>query len=155
MKRVFILIAGLILLFCLSCNRNSDKQDFYGTYTFDKVSYLSPLSSSTIDYMNEQMAGTKYTIEADLFKIQTSDNTVEISSPNYVKEEIQNDLYALYDVHASIGDEVKYQYTIYKKDGNKTNWRLYVSSDNMWIASYVDNTANGSEIIMYIYKLLK
>ncbi|HYF81867.1 MAG TPA: hypothetical protein VEB00_02405 [Clostridia bacterium] len=155
MRRVFIIIAGLILLFCLSCSRNSDKRDFYGTYTFEEVSYLSLLSSSTINYMSERMAGTKYTIEADLFKIETSDNTVEISSPNYVKEEIKNDLSTLSDVYTSISDDVKYQYTIYKKDGNKTNWRLYVSSDNVWIGSYVDNTANGTEIIMYIYKLLR
>jgi hypothetical protein len=155
MKTVFILISGLVLLFCLSCSRNSDKQDFYGTYTFEEVSCLSPLSSSTIDYMNERMTGTKYTIEADLFKIETADNTVEISTPSYIKEEIQNDLSILSDVNTSIGDEVKYQYTIYKKDGNKTNLRLYVSSDNMCIGSYVDNTANGSEIIMYIFKLSK
>ncbi len=155
MKRVFILISGLVLLFCLSCSRNSDNQDFYGTYTFEEVSQLSPLSSSTIDFMNEQMTGTKYTIGADLFKIEASDYTVEINSPNYVKEEIKNDLSALANVYTAISDDVKYQYTIYKKDGNKTNWRLYVSSDNVWIGSYVDNTANGSEIIMYIYKLSK
>ena len=155
MKRVFILIAGLISLVCLSCCSNSNKQDFYGTYTFEKVSYLSPLSSSTIGYINERMVGTKYTIEADLFKIESADNTVEISSPNYVKEEIQNDLSTLYDVHTLDGNEVEYQYTICNKDGKKANWRLYVSSDYLWIASYVDNTANSSEIIMSIYKLSK
>lgn len=155
MKRVFILIAGLISLVCLSCCSKSDKQDFYGTYTFEKVSYLSPLSSSTIGYINERMVGTKYTIEADLFKIESADNTVEISSPNYVKEEIQNDLSTLYDVHTLDGNEVEYQYTICNIDGKKANWRLYVSSDYLWIASYVDNTANSSEIIMSIYKLSK
>lgn len=153
MKRVFILIAGLVLLFCTSCSRNSDKQDFYGTYTFEEVSYLSLLSSSTIDYMNERMAGTKYTIEADLFKIEAPDNTVEISSPDYVKEEIKNSLPVPADVYTSISDDIKYQYTIYKKDGAKTNWRLYISSGNVWIGSYADNTADGSEIIIHIYKL--
>lgn len=147
MKKAFILMVGLILLIFLSSCSDSDKQDFYGTYTFEKVSYLSPLSSSTIDYMNERMAGTKYTIEADSFKIEDTDKTVEVSSPNYVKEEIQNDL--------SPSDDVKYQYTIYSKDGDKTNWRLYASSTSMYIASYVDNTADGSEIIMSIFKLSK
>lgn len=140
-------MVGLILLIFLSSCSDSDKQDFYGTYTFEKVSYLSPLSSSTIDYMNERMAGTKYIIESDLFKIEDTDKIVEISSPNYVKEEIQNDL--------SPSDDVKYQYTIYSRDGNKTNLRLYASSDSMYIASYVDNTADGSEIIMSIFKLSK
>jgi hypothetical protein len=98
-------------------------------YKFEKVSYLSPLSSSTIDYINERMVGTKYIIEADLFKIESADNIVEISSPNYVKEEIQSDLSTLYDVHSLDGNEVECQYTICNKEGNKTNWRLYVSSD--------------------------
>lgn len=155
MKRVFMFIVGLISLICLFCCSISDKQDFYGMYKFEKVSYLSPLSSSTIDYINERMVGTKYIIEADLFKIESADNIVEISSPNYVKEEIQSDLSTLYDVHSLDGNEVECQYTICNKEGNKTNWRLYVSSDYLWIASYVDNTTNGSEIIMSIYKLSK
>jgi len=155
MKRVFTLIVGLVLLFCLSCSRNNNEHGFYGTYTFEEVSYLSLLSSSTIDYMNERMAGTEYTIEADLFKIEASDNTVEINSPNYIKEEIKDSIPAAFDAYTAISEDVKYQYTVYKKDGTKTNWRVYASSDTVWIGSYVDNTANGSEIIMYIYKLSK
>ncbi len=155
MKKVFILIVGLVLLSCLSCSRNNDEQGFYGTYTFEEVSYLSLLSSSTIDYVNERMTGTKYIIEADLFKVETSDNTIEINSPKYIKEEIKDSIPTASDAYAAISEDAKYQYTIYKKDGTKTNWRLYVCSDTVWISSYVDNTANGSEIIMYIYKLLK
>jgi len=99
------------------------------------------------------MAGTTYIIEENLFKIESADSIVEISSPNYVKEEIQGNLSALYDKDTIDGNKVEYQYTIYDKEGNKTNLRLYVSSDYLWVAFYVDNTANGSEIIMYIYKL--
>ena len=132
---------------------NKDKQNFYGAYAFEKVSYLSGLSSSTVDYVDEKMAGTEYAIKADLFKIESADNTVEISSPNYVREEIPNDFSILSDVRGFIGNEAECQYTICKKDGSKTHLRLYVSSDSLWIASYADNTADGSEIIMYIYKL--
>lgn len=155
MKRIFILITGLISLICLCCCSNSNKEDFYGTYTFKEVSYLSPLSSSTVDYINQQMAGTKYIIEADLFKIESTDNTVEISSPKYVKEKITKKCGLLSDIHSIIGDEALYQYTIYNKDGSKTHWRLYVSSDYIWAAAYSDNTINGSEVIMRIDKLSK
>jgi hypothetical protein len=144
----------LILLLCLSGCSNKDKQAFYGTYTFDKVSYLSPLSSSTIGFVNEYFKGSKYTIETDLFKIETPDSTFEIKSPNYVKETIPDDINELSNVRSFIGnDEVEYQYTIYNNDGNKTYWRLYISSDCVWIARYQDNLANGSDIIMNIYKL--
>ncbi|CAK7029576.1 hypothetical protein [Tissierella sp.] len=102
------------------------------------------------------MEDTKYTIQADLFKIQSTDYTVEFNSPKYVKEKIQNNTSVLsYDIDTLIGSDVDYQYTIYDKDGNKAKWRLYVSSDCLWIGTYVDNTANGSEIIMDIYKLSK
>lgn len=154
-KKAFILIAILTSLVGLFFYGNGAKRDFYSTYTFEEVSYLSPLSSSTIDYINGRMAGTKYIIEPDIFKIDSPDNMVEIISPNYVKEEIQNGLSDLFDVHTLNGTEIEYQYTIYNKDGKRTNWRLYVSTDNLWIASYVDNTANGSEIVMSIYKLAK
>lgn len=153
MKRVVIV---LFLFVCLiGCSNNND-QDIYGTYTFKEVSYLSLLSSSTIDYINEHMAGTEYTIEAKLFKIKSSaENPVEISSPSYVKEDIPDDFTRLSDIHSFIGSEVKNQYTILNKYGSKTNLRLYTSSNCLWIASYADNTADGSEIIMYIYKLTK
>jgi len=81
----------LILLLCLSGCGNKDKQSFYGVYTFDKVSYLAALSSSTIGFVNEYFKGSKYTIETDLFKIETPDSTFEIKSPNYVKEAIHDD----------------------------------------------------------------
>lgn len=93
------------------------------------------------------MAGTKYTIEADLFKIESAVDTFEISSPNYIKEDIKGDSSPLPDV--------KYQYTIHDRDDGKSNLRLYASSDCLYVASYVDNTADGSEIIMSIYKLSK
>lgn len=153
MKKILMLIIGLVLLLSISCSNNGDKESFYNTYTFEEVSYLSLLSSSTIDYMNEQMAGTKYTIEADLFKIETSDKTVEIDSPSYIKEEIEDSILTPSDVYSAMGDDVKHQYTIYKKDGSKTYWRLYVSSGNVWVGSYVDNTANGSE--KYVVELLR
>jgi hypothetical protein len=153
MKKVFILIFGITLIGCLSWYNNNNKQDFYDIYTFEKVSYLSPLSSSSIDYVNSRMAGAKYTIKANLFKIESEYYTIEISSPNYLKQEVSENL--LYDVHTLDSNGVNYQYTIYDKERNKTNWRLYVSSDSLWIASYVDNTANNTEIIMDIFKLSK
>jgi uncharacterized lipoprotein len=155
MKRLHILIAGLISLICLAGCSNNDKQGFYGTYTFEKVSYLSLLSSNSIDNINEHMAGTEYKIEAKLFKIKSAENPVEISSPSYVKDDIPDNFTVLSDVRSFIGNKVKNQYTILNKDGSKTHLRLYTSSDCLWIAFYNDNTADGSEVIMYIYKLLK
>lgn len=155
MRRIWMLTTGLILLVFLSGCSSGGEEIIFGEYTFEEVSYLSPLSSSTKDYVNSQMEESKYTIKEDLFKIESTSYTVEFSSPEYVKEEIPKESSELSDVYSFIDSDVDYQYTIYDKDGNKTKWRLYVSSDCLWIGTYNNNTVDGSEVIMYIYRLSK
>lgn len=155
MRRICLLTAGLILLVFLSGCKGGDDKNIFGVYTFDEVSYLSLLSSATKESVNRQMEGSKYTINEDLFKIESTEYTVEYTSPKYVKEKIPNESSVFSDVHTFIGNDVDYQYTIYDQDGNKTMLRLYVSSDCLWISKYNDNTKNGSEVIMYIYRLSK
>lgn len=154
MKKVVLLIVGfitIIFLIFLAYNGNADKQDFYGTYTFDKLIYLTGLSSSSLDYATKTNADTKYKIEADLFTVE---NLVEISSPSYVKEDVQFDSSPLFDDQIIRDYGFKYQYDIKDKDGNNTNWRLYVSSECLFVASY-HNSPKGSEVIWKIAKLSK
>jgi len=151
--RILLLTAGLILIVCLYCCSIAKKHSFYGTYKFKEVSYLSLLSSSTIDYANEQMSGTKYIIGTDSFRIEYKENNIEIISPKYVIEEIPEKSPLLPDVHSIVGKGVKYQYTVYNKDGSKTGWRLYVSYDNIWVAKFI--TTGDKETIMEIDKLSK
>lgn len=157
MKRVVLLIVGLvaiIILIILSGNDNAEKQDFYGTYTIDKLIYLTGLSSSSLDYANNTMADTKYTIEPNLFRIESKEFNVEISSPSYVKEDVQFNSSPLFDDHILQDNRILYQYDINDKDGNKTKWRLYVSSECLFVASY-HTSAFGSEVIWEIAKLSK
>lgn len=151
--RILLLTACLFLIVCLYCCSITKKHNFYGTYTFKEVSYLSSLSSSTIDYVNEQMAGTKYIIGTDSFRIEYKEKAIEIISPKYVIEEIKENSPMLQNVHSIVGKGVKYQYTIYNKDGSKTGWRLYVSSQYIWAAKFI--TAGDKETIMEIDKLTK
>ena len=143
LKILFTMVFSIVFI---SCNSNTNKQEFYGTYTFDKVSYLSPLSSSTTDYLNKQMTGTKYMITEDLFKIESLNNIIEVRSPKFIKEELPQNSDSLLDARTIDGIKVKSQYSIFEKNGDKTHWRLYISSDYIWVSSYVDNTANGQEI---------
>lgn len=101
------------------------------------------------------MEDTIYTIEADLFKIEDKELKVEIRSPSYVKEDVQFDSSLLiFDDHIIQDYGFKYQYDIKDKDGNKINWRLYISPEHLFVASY-HNSPNGSEIIWEIAKLSK
>ena len=157
MKRVVLLMVGfvsIIFLIFLSWNGDADAQDFYGTYTFDELIYLTALSSSSLDYANKTMVDTKYTIEADLFKIEGRDSNVEISSPSYAKEDVQFDISPLFDDHILQDHGIKYQYDVMDKDGNNTNWKLYVSPEGLFVASY-HNSSYGSEVIWEIAKLYK
>lgn len=38
-------------------------------------------------------------------------------------------------------------------DNKNTNYCFYVMDNEVWLASYVDNTADGSEITMMLWKL--
>ena len=151
MKKLFAITAGLLAVISLTSCGN--RQGFYGTYTFEEVSYLSPVSSATVDYMNEKMAGTKYTIESDLFMVEFDDATVQFVSPTYQKEQISTVYDTLSDASCVIGNEIDYQYTIYDEDGQNTHWRIYESPTELWISSFADNTADGSEIILNIFQI--
>ena len=151
MRKLFaIAVALLAALSLASC---ANRQGFFGTYTFSEVSYLSPVSSATADYMNEKMAGTKYTIKSDVFMVEFDDATVQIVSPTYRKEQIPTVYDPLADASCVIGNEIEHQYTIYDADGKNTHWRIYESPTELWISSFVDNTADGSEIILNIFKI--
>jgi hypothetical protein len=157
MKRVGFRLAGfisifLIILVVLSRNDNQNLQDFYGTYTFDELIYLTGLSSSTLDYANKTRSETKYTIEADLFKIVGKDINVEIISPSYIKEDIQADSFPSFEQHILKDNGFKYQYDIKDKNGNKIMWRLYISGKNIFVASY-HNSAYDTEFTWDIAKL--
>lgn len=153
MKKTLLAVFGVFLFFGIIgiIGYSINKQfQIYGEYKFEKVSYLSLLSSSTADYLNNKMMGTEYTIAVDNFEIKSSsDDSMKIESPIYVKEEVPTES----DVYSFMSGKSKFQYTIYDKDKQKTHLRIYSTSDCLWIAKYADNTANGKEIIMWMYKL--
>jgi hypothetical protein len=155
MKKTLTFIIGFgLLITCFGCN-NNNIENIYGKYTFEEVSYLSPLSSSSINSENEMMKGMEFTIEANQFIGGTKYNPYELSSPEYRREKITDQSSLLSDIHSVIGKEARYQYTIYMKSGALTHFRLYVSSEGLWIASYAVPPAGDMDIIMYIYKLSK
>lgn len=155
MKKIRALVIGLILLAFLSACNKEDENSFYGVYEFEEVNYLSSAISVSKEYVESYIKGTRCTINEDLFKIEFTGNTIEFLSPKYIKEEIFDETSTLSDIYTLIGNDVEYQYTIYDKDGNKTNWKLYVSSNNLWIGTYTDNTEDGSVVIVDIFKLSK
>ena len=125
MKKLLFVVAGLLLIVGLTSCTNYTR-NFYGTYTFDKVSYLSPVSSATVDYLEEKMAGTRYTIKKDSFLIEfvaeseiESPSYIYIGSPTYAKEELP-ELDEMVDAACVIGNEIEYQYTIYREDGSSS-----------------------------------
>ena len=154
MKKLLIVIIVLGLLISITGCDSNKIEDIYGTYTFVEVSYLSAFSSSSISRENEEMKGMEFVIEADRFIGGTKFNPYDLSSPEYRKEKVFVK-YSTIDAIRSISYiNPKCQYSIYMKSGTATLYRLYVSSGDLWIASY-GLTGIGTEFISYIYKLKK
>lgn len=151
-----ILIFSVLSLFILTVGCSSDGIDnIYGKYIFKEVSYLSPLSSSSKDSLNERMKDSTYIIQEDLYKVQTSELTIEVISPKYVKEKIDAKSLALFDTDFFRKNNIKSQYSIYDQDGNKTTSILFVSPNDLWISTNTNVAPNGQLMIFYIFKLSK
>lgn len=152
MKKILLLSVLSLFIMMVGCS-SEGKDNIYGEYNFEEVSYLSPLSSSLVDSLKERMKDSKYIIQEDLFKVQTSEFTIEVISPKYVKEEINPDSLALFDTNFFRKNNIKAQYSIYDQDGNITNSILFVSPNDLWIATNTNIAPNGQLVIFYIFKL--
>jgi hypothetical protein len=137
-----------------------EKEDWNtGSFEFDQLLYLSPLSSSTFDYAESQMNGTKFKISDDLFEIDYPNwDDFRIRRPVYAREAMTDDMIRTFENSmkgkVSISEYTrKYRYTIYMNGDHKTNYRLYALDDELWLSSYADNTADKSEIVMNLWKL--
>jgi len=86
MKKIILLNLIVLIVFSfIGCSNNRDLE-ISGEFQFEKVVYLSPLSSSTIDYEEKQMEGTIYKINKDNFEIVSLENQYKISDPIYEKK---------------------------------------------------------------------
>lgn len=153
MKKILLLSALSLMILMVGCSDGKD--NIYGEYKLDEVSFLSPLSSSTKDSVKERMKDSTYIIQEDLFKVQSTELPVEVISPKYVKEEVDTESLAMFDTDFFRKNRIKAQYTIYDQDGIKIKSILYVSSDELWIATNINVAPNGQLVIFYIFKLSK
>lgn len=101
------------------------------------------------------MKDSTYLIHEDLYKVQTSELTIEVNSPKYVKEKIDMESLTLFNTDFFKKNNIKSQYSIYDQDGNKTTSILYVSSNDMWISTNTNVAPNGQLMIFYIFKISK
>ncbi|QOX64983.1 M56 family metallopeptidase [Anoxybacterium hadale] len=137
-----------------------DSQWTEATYRFDKILYLSPLSSATLDYAENRMKEAQCIIGTERFSIDNpnENNHYEIASPIYIKSEFTEQMTA--DFEKSTFQKIsikkykeKYRYNVFTGDHKNTNYCFYLMDNELWLASYADNTADGSEIIMTLWKL--
>jgi len=154
MKKILLCSVLSFFIILVGCS-SEQKNNIYGEYIFEEVSYLSLLSSSSKDGIKEMMKDSTYNIQEDLYKVQSSELNIEVVSPKYVKEEIDPDSFALFDSDYFRLSNIKSQYSIYDQDGNKTSSILFVSSNDMWITTNAHVAPNGQLVIFSIIKLSK
>jgi hypothetical protein len=149
-----ILLFSVLSLFIILVGCSSDgKDNIYGEYIFEEVSYLSPISSSLKESLNERMKNSTYLIQEDLYKVQSSEVNIEVISPKYVKEKIDADSLALFDTNFFRMNNIQSQYSIYDQKDNRTNSMLFVSPNDIWIAINTNVAPNGQLVIFYLFKL--
>jgi hypothetical protein len=152
---VAVTIFGIILLANLITPGLSPMSAYFDRYSFAEVQILSGLSSSTIDYMNEQKSNNTYTISAELFEIRGADHTITFAKPVYQPCPLPKGSEVLL---AGTGFEtwmaqykIDAAYKVLTADGDQVYRKIFTSSaypDYVWLADYNDNTANGSEIVV-------
>ena len=135
----------------MACN----KENFYGTYVLDDIVYLSSLSSVSYDYIKSH--DTKFILNKNYFKVESSDNTLEINNATYKKEKMSKDLVnrfnrAVFNSISLSKFDVKYQYTIYDSNDEPVNFRIYLLDNTIWLSAYHNKAENEYEL-MNIYKL--
>lgn len=152
MKKILLFSVLSLFIMMVGCS-NDGKDNIYGEYIFEEVSYLSPISSSLKESLNERMKNSTYTIQEDLYKVQSSEVNIEVISPKYVQEKIDADSLALFDTNFFRMNNIQSQYSIYDQDGNRTNSMLFVSPNDIWIATNTSVAPNGQLMIFYIFNL--
>ncbi|HEX3077237.1 MAG TPA: hypothetical protein VHQ24_10280 [Lachnospiraceae bacterium] len=159
MRKKVILVSILIIaiIFILFYFMGKSKNNIYGTYVVDSVVFLSPLSSESKDFIEAKRKDTIFEISRDSFKYDSSDSKVEIKSPTYIKERMDEDKIESFNESVfhviSLSDyKEKYQYTIY--DSDKAVYRIYSLDTETWIAAYSE-TPDGKYYIMNILKMKK
>lgn len=152
MRGAWIIVLGMALAFSLSgCGGKNEL--LQGTYRFEKVHYLSLLSSSTKDYVNSLNEDTEYVIHEDVFRIIGPEETMELESPEYVREEVKESS-GFIDLDKVLQDIDAVRYVICDKDGNRSRWSLYVSGESLWIGRHND-LPDGRELLFDLYIIRK
>jgi hypothetical protein len=156
--RKFISFIFILLLMSsfLSCD-SDDNLPIYGEYHFHKMIYLSPLSSVSLELSKELRENTQYEISKDSFRVISDSDTYEIEDPTYETIKMNEEQVKVF--HDSVLNSIslkdykyKYQYDIYDKEGNKSNYRIYLMDDELWLASYL-LTSSEEEYIFDICSL--
>ncbi|BCN29481.1 hypothetical protein [Anaeromicropila herbilytica] len=151
---VFLIVFSVILLVC----SRSYSSPILGVYTFDKVVYFPPFSSSSLDYIENRMKDTKCTIHKDIFRIDSSKEHVKLDHPSYEKKKMDKEMIhslnkATFQLLSLSDYKNCYKYSISNNKKQKANYCLYVMDNELWLASFIKKPSIDSDIMLNIYKL--
>ncbi|KAB3535259.1 hypothetical protein F8154_07405 [Alkaliphilus pronyensis] len=160
---LFNLILLITMLFVGCNNANSSvEQLIYGEYEFDKLIYLSSISSNTFEAEEKSNLGIKYIIEDDKFTIIHPKDSVFSSKGSkslnwsnliYIKKEVIDTLIEGY-VDANFLKEAffskyseGYRYTIRDENNLKIGYLVFLMDDDLFVCE------GNEEFMMALYKI--
>lgn len=152
---LLLTLLTLITSGMIGCD-SDDNLPIYGTYTMDELIYHSSLNTSSYDQTAEQLGDTQFIIKEKEFKIITSESTYEIAEPVYKTKKMEEELIeefraAALNMIAVTDYKYKYEYEIYDNK-KKTDYRVYLMDDELWLAVYTVTVA-GEEMILDLLSL--
>ncbi len=154
MRRIWLLT--LVVMISMAGCDSDQNLPIYGTYTMDELIYHSSLNPETYEQKKTQLEGAQFIIKEKEFKVITPESTYENTKPSYETRKMEEELIdqfqkATSDMVAITDYKYKYQYEVYD-DKAKTNYRIYLMDDELWIAAYTV-TASGEETILDLIRL--
>jgi hypothetical protein len=135
---------------------SDDNLPIYGTYTMDELIYHSSLNTATYDQTAEKLGDTQFVIKEKEFRVKSTESTYELTKPIYVTRKMNDELTeqfqsAVSNMLSLTDYKYKYQYEVYD-DKERTEYRLYLMDDELWLAIYT-TTTEGDELILDLLRL--
>lgn len=149
-------ILPLTLALCLVCSVAMAIVPL-GTYTYGRLVYLSPLSSSTVEYFESMVADMVVSIQETAFSLDVGGQGFQIDRPRYVEETLDAAAQAAFADSLLLLEEGETpmpdtKVTIYDGNMEAASWCLYRAGSALWLAQMAGSAE--MPLVMAIYEII-
>lgn len=143
-KKILKVLTVLLLTTLNGCESSS----FYGSYTLNKIIYLS-LSTTSIEQESNIMKDREFIIDRDTFSIEEK---IYIEKPMYRKEKFNKKIFEG-KTNFWLTENFTWQYQILDKNNNEIQYIMYLGKESIYLVNYdIDDKHQLVIKIVYVVK---